>query len=179
MRMMRAMGPGSVSSFLKIALDVVFVVLWVMLAAVGLMVLAAILFSFNPSLIDGAALRSGSRRIVAQGPVMLGGLTAFGLLLTGVVVIVERLRRIFATLSAGDPFHPDNVRRLRVVGLVLAGLELGRYLVWAIGAWALPEAAAAAPEINPTAWFSVLVVLVLAEVFREGARLRREAELTI
>jgi hypothetical protein len=32
---------------------------------------------------------------------------------------------------------------------------------------------------NPTAWFAVLVVFVLAEVFREGARLRREAELTI
>ena len=32
---------------------------------------------------------------------------------------------------------------------------------------------------NLTAWFAVLVVFVLAEVFREGARLRREAELTI
>ncbi len=32
---------------------------------------------------------------------------------------------------------------------------------------------------NPTAWFAVLVVFVLAEVFREGARLRSEAELTI
>ncbi len=35
------------------------------------------------------------------------------------------------------------------------------------------------PHFNLTAWFSVLVVFVLAEVFREGARLRREAELTI
>ena len=34
-------------------------------------------------------------------------------------------------------------------------------------------------NFNLTAWFSVLVVFVLAEVFREGARLRREAELTI
>lgn len=30
-----------------------------------------------------------------------------------------------------------------------------------------------------TAWFSVLVVFVLAEVFKEGARLRAEANLTI
>jgi hypothetical protein len=35
------------------------------------------------------------------------------------------------------------------------------------------------PNFSLTAWFSVLVVFVLAEVFREGARLRREAELTI
>ena len=33
--------------------------------------------------------------------------------------------------------------------------------------------------VSLTAWFAVLVVFVLAEVFREGARLRREAELTI
>ena len=35
------------------------------------------------------------------------------------------------------------------------------------------------PDFSLTSWFSVLVVFVLAEVFREGARLRREAELTI
>ena len=33
--------------------------------------------------------------------------------------------------------------------------------------------------ISITAWFAVLVIFVLAEVFREGARLRNEAELTI
>jgi hypothetical protein len=33
--------------------------------------------------------------------------------------------------------------------------------------------------VNLTTWFAVLVIIVLAEVFREGARLRGEAELTI
>ena len=33
--------------------------------------------------------------------------------------------------------------------------------------------------VNLTTWFAVLVIIVLAEVFREGARLRRDAELTI
>ena len=33
--------------------------------------------------------------------------------------------------------------------------------------------------LNLTAWFAILVVFVLAEVFREGARLRQDAELTI
>jgi hypothetical protein len=96
-----------------------------------------------------------------------------------VLVIVGRLRRIFMTLTAGDPFHPDNVRRLRLIGVILAALECGRYGVWAIGAWLLPGAVKAQPNMSLTAWFSVLVVFVLAEVFREGARLRREAELTI
>jgi hypothetical protein len=43
----------------------------------------------------------------------------------------------------------------------------------------LPGAGREQPNMSLTAWFSVLVVFVLAEVFREGARLRREAELTI
>lgn len=176
---MRALGPGSVSSFLKIILDVVFFALWIGVAAVTLMMLAAILFSFNPELIDNISIRTGGAEIAYSGPVLLGGLAAAGLYLAGVLVIVERLRKIFATLTAGDPFHPENVRRLRVIGLVLAGLELGRYVIYAVGMWALPGADITRPEFSPTAWFSMLVVFVLAEVFREGARLRREAELTI
>ena len=49
---MRALGPGSVSSFLKIILDVGFVALWIGLGAVALMMLAALLFRRNPDLID-------------------------------------------------------------------------------------------------------------------------------
>ena len=51
---------------------------------------------------------------------------------------------------------------------------------WAISNWLPPELVQESrPNFSLTAWFSVLVVFVLAEVFREGARLRREAELTI
>ena len=69
--------------------------------------------------------------------------------------------------------------RLRLIGLMLAGLELGRYGFWAASAWLLTGVNRQEPDLSLTAWFSVLVVFVLAEVFREGARLRREAELTI
>ena len=34
-------------------------------------------------------------------------------------------------------------------------------------------------EVNLAVWFAVLVIIVLAEVFREGARLRQEQKLTI
>ena len=176
---MRALGPGSVSSFLKTILDVVFFALWAGVVLVGALMLLALLLSFNPELIDSISIRAGAAEIANLGPVMVGGLAAAALYMTGVLFIVDRLRRIFMTLTAGDPFHPDNVRRLRVIGLILAGLELLRYAVWAVGAWLLPGANEVEPNFSLTAWFSVLVVFVLAEVFREGARLRREAELTI
>jgi hypothetical protein len=174
---MRALGPGSVSSFLKIILDVVYAALWIGVAAVTLMVVAALLFTFNPDLLDDVSLSSG--QFASRWPAVTGGLAAASLYMAGVLLIVGTLRRIFVTLTAGDPFHPDNVRRLRLIGVILAALECGRYAVWAIGAWMLPGAVKAQPNMSLTAWFSVLVVFVLAEVFREGARLRREAELTI
>jgi hypothetical protein len=175
---MRALGPGSVSSFLKIILDVVFVALAIGAGVLALTTLAAVIVAADPTLLD--ATRRGDLK--AQGysaPLVILNLGAGALYIGGVLIIVERLRRIFATLTAGDPFHPDNVRRLRAIGLMLGALELGRHAVNAAHGWLTPHAAGIRIGFNPTAWFAVLVVFVLAEVFREGARLRREAELTI
>ena len=47
---MRALGPGSVSSFLKVILDVVYAGLWVLLGLVALGTIIALLFSFDPGL---------------------------------------------------------------------------------------------------------------------------------
>ena len=185
---MRALGPGSVSSFLKIILDVVFAALWIGVGVFALITLAALLLSLNPEMLpnfrlpgdDGENVRTTAMaELVRNGPSLTSGLFAAGLYLGGVLVIVGSLRRIFTTLTAGDPFHPDNVARLRLIGLMLAGLELGRYAFWAVSAWLLSGVNEREPKLSLTAWFSVLVVFVLAEVFREGARLRREAELTI
>ena len=60
----------------------------------------------------------------------------------------------------GHPTVPDLAFGARVVGVA-------------------PHQGRPAGGVSLTAWFAVLVVFVLAEVFREGARLRREAELTI
>ena len=174
---MRVFGPGSVSSFLKIILDVVYAALWIGVVVVTLMVVAALLFTFNPDLLDDISLSSG--QLASRWPAVTGGLAAASLYMAGVLVIVGCLRRIFTTLTAGDPFHPDNVRRLRLIGAILAALELGRYAFWGLSAWMLTGIGRNRPTLSLTAWFSVLVVFVLAEVFREGARLRREAELTI
>jgi len=176
---MRALGPGSVSSFLKIILDVAQVALSIGLGVVTTLGLAALIFHFDPKIVFqdadfSQADAASARRIIA------GGLLIGALYIAGVLVIVGRLRRIFSTLTAGDPFHPDNVRRLRTIGVVLAVLEIIRYPIMLITVWLAPEVMSKSGfGMNLTTWFAVLVVFVLAEVFREGARLRREAELTI
>ena len=169
---MRALGPGSVSSLLKTALDVVFVVLW---ATLGLFLVGALLAVLLPSDLD--IWRDLPARL--RGPILAAGLLGLALYVGVVLLIVENVRRVFLTLTAGDPFDPGNVRRLRTIGVGLAALELISYVINFFG-WMFRDLFRwEHSTFNPTAWFAVLVVFVLAEVFREGARLRAEADLTI
>jgi len=176
---MRTLGPGSISSFLKIILDVTWFALWALIAILALSAVATLLLAFNPEILSKLAFDSGAQRIELSPPTLAAGLVAIALYMAGVMLIVGNLRKIFTTLTAGDPFHPDNVARLRLVGLILAGLELGRYVFWVTAAVVMPGVNRAEVGLNLTTWFSVMVVFVLAEVFREGARLRQDAELTI
>lgn len=166
---MRALGPGSVSSVLKLVLDVVYFALWGVAGGFAFFALAALLLPSD-------MFRTGS---IAPGPILSVGLFAVVIYLSVLVLIVDFVRRIFRTLTAGDPFDPRNVQRLRAIGFALAGLELLSYTInafpWVFRNWLRWQHS----MFNPTAWFAVLVVFVLAEVFREGARLRSEAELTI
>ena len=95
-------------------------------------------------------------------------------------LIFRLLIRIVATLRVGDPFHPLNVRRLHQIGAAFASVTLG---VW-IGQFLVARFVRGAMEapslfdlITPS--FAVVILVVIAEVFREGARLRRESELTV
>lgn len=180
---MRALGPGSVSSFLKTILDVAyFITIAVLGGGAFLVVLALLSYGFVPE-----AFQRAATKLRIEGDVSFGQLAAlaailcvYGIFYLGsLLAILSRLRMVFATLTAGDPFHPENIRRLRLIGFVLAAMELGRYLFNTLLLGVAPDLSWNLDGFNITAWFSVLVVFVLAEVFREGARLRNEAELTI
>jgi len=202
--MLRALGPGSVSSVLKIGLDVFHVLLWIGLLFLTLVFLGALIA--QPFLHGGpgdamfselqAGSQDGSDRItingddltpqqvvaLIRGPAIPVGCAFLMLSVGALAVITGRVRLVFGTLTRGDPFHPLNARRLRLIGFTLGALELLNQLAPDLVFLLLPEGVGERRfgiNFNFTAWFSVAVVLVLAEVFREGARLRREAELTI
>jgi hypothetical protein len=177
---MRALGPGSVSSFLTVILNVVYWVLWV--GAIVSLVGAVVAPLLPPDLKVWSLAHFSLDENTTQAftPVLAAAVIAgVGLYAAGLLIIVGRLRAIFGALTAGDPFHPDNVRRLQIIGVALGGLEIGRYLGDRLIHAMVRSSDDRWFNLNLTAWFSVLVVFVLAEVFREGARLRREAELTI
>ncbi len=163
---------------LKTILDVVSVALVIGTVGAAALTIAVAVLAADPTLLDPTTTADLSAQglIGAPGLVLLAAAFFY---LGGVLVIISRLRRIFATLTAGDPFRPENVGRLQLAGAMLAALELSRYPYALLSHWVGSGGSGARFGFNPTAWFAVLVVFVLAEVFREGARLRREAELTI
>ncbi len=171
------------SSLLKIVVEVVYAAFCV--AAAALLIAGLSLLLLQPFIGGAIKLDAGGSHAggAASPPLALPALSLALLVMAayamGLVVVFNRLRRVFGTLTQGDPFQPQNVGRLRVIGLALIGLELVGYGLKMALAFVFPGRAASGLSLNLTAWFAILVVFVLAEVFREGARLRHDAALTI
>ena len=173
---MRFLGPRSISSLLKTALDVVY---YGLLSLIVVVVLAALALLVVPNMAAEMVRRFDLSANMSSGMEALMML-AFALSLGGYLLVTYLTRQVFCTLAEGDAFHPDNTRRLRWIGFGLAGLEILSYAGRAFMEHVLHVRLDQGYGLRAvTAWFSVLVVFVLAEVFREGARLRQEADLTI
>jgi len=68
---MRALGPGSVSSFLKVALDVIYVALWVWIGLLSAISLVVLLMSFNPELLTNRLRVNGNvDELTSNGPLL-------------------------------------------------------------------------------------------------------------
>lgn len=174
-----ALGPGPITRLLGVALGAAF---WALAIATCAVILAFIFTTFVPLGPLGLTVTAGDEGTSVPVPrayvlFALGAIIAY---LGGFALILRNLRAMVHTLRIGDPFHPDNVSRLKQIGLTLAtvtgGAWMGQTLVSRLVRGAL-EPPSLFNLVTPA--FSVLVVFVLAQVFREGARLRRESELTI
>lgn len=175
---MRAFGPGSLSSFLKAALDVAYALLWALAAALALAVAGGLLtlpFAGAGATGPVAELAALARR----GWETAGAVVGAAAYLAALIVVADRLRRVFGTMTAGDPFAPENVGRMRAIGVALIAVEAAAYALRFAASGLFPRVSRPGVDINATGPLAILVVFVLAEVFREGARLRAEAELTV
>jgi cytochrome bd-type quinol oxidase subunit 2 len=121
------------------------------------------------------------------GPVLLLGMLWTG----GTTLIVRRLQRLFDSFTSGEPFKKENADHLRVIWVTMLILEVAKIIIIGV-AFALVASHGMLGEIKSDAdadihfdgvdlspWISILILIVLAEVFREGARLREEQDLTI
>lgn len=175
----RGPGLGSMSRALGAILAAAY---WILLCLTIIMLVSLVAMVFLPlgDLNLTASSEDGGTAVPVPRAYLLFGLGAVTAYFGGFALISRQLRRMVHTLRRGDPFHPDNVGRLRQIGLTLAvvtgGAWIGQTLVSRLVRGAM-EPPGVFDLVTPA--FSLLVVFVLAEVFREGARLRRESELTI
>lgn len=196
---MKALGQGSIASVIKVGLSVAGVVLWVGLGVVGLVAAAALAagvfaqvsgpFSVDTDLAvttSGIVLR-GDNLESLPWPFVSAVLLAAAVGLGGALAIVHRLRRLFENFTSNEPFNRANADHLRAIWIILLAMELARYgfalaVGWSAAIYGQPQGLdrlMIEPGFDLSTWTSILVLIVLAEVFREGARLREDQDLTI
>jgi len=178
-RLMPRLAQGQMTRMLGVALWAAF---WILALTTLAAILLFIFMAFVPLGPIGLTVTTsdGGTNVPVPRAYILFAMGAITGYLGGFTLILRHLRVIIRTLRMGDPFQPANVSRLKQIGVILAvvtgGAWIGQYMVSRLVRCEL-EPPSIFDLITPA--FSVLVVFVLAEVFREGARLRRESELTI
>jgi hypothetical protein len=194
---MKALGKGSIASIVQVGLQISWIVLWVAAGLLGLFLLtyiAVVLLiqngALSPDLLEPGTQQYGPFTVVIDTeerlvvPLMAPGLLAAAVAVAGALIIVQRLRRLFKNFTSGEPFSRDNAKHLRAIWITMLVMELSRYAIWAIATGLVlvgepRESAEIDSPVNFMTWGSILILIVLAEVFREGARLKEEQELTI
>ena len=221
---MKALGKGSLSSFLVILVNAAWYLVALALAVtvlfliagsqvgvqldaggapsveIGPHVMMSIPVSFSvdpqthtvtaPSLgIEQAQLRDvrGALKFIPQrGTFFVGNaVLAVGMLALALWVLGQ-LRALLRTLRDGKPFAPANAVRIRRIAWAAIFGELARSaLVFFENHYAATHFLSeglhfgARPEVNVLAIVNGLIILVVAEVFRIGARLDEDQSLTV
>ena len=94
----------------------------------------------------------------------------------------RQLSAIVGTVSAGDPFVPENAVRLRRMGWVMLAVEVVGAPVMEILAGRLSAVAGDGGvqfRLDGTGLLTVLTLFILARVFRVGAAMRQDLEGTV
>lgn len=100
---------------------------------------------------------------------------------------LRKIRAIFRTLKEGDPFVLENASRIRFLGVATIAFELlyRGAIFWMYFAFVANQFGISGVSLRPLfePSFAILgaglILIVIAEVFRVGAELRSEQELTI
>jgi len=164
---MRAIGKGSLASLLAMGLHFTRIILWV--AFIGLAV--AMLVVPVATLISGAM--DGGIGVSAEKYLNIAHhFVTFAVML----FVVNRLLEILQTLRFGSPFVKENADRFRGLGYALL---IGEGAKFVFGFMSLIMDAEVEMNSSIISWLSIIAVFVLAEVFREGARMKEEQDLTV
>ncbi len=170
--MIKAIGKGSLASILAVALHVIRVIVWIAFAGLSAAVVAVPFIPAVARLVAGADADLDIDIDAGDFVEILKHFITFGVLL----YVVERLLEILKTLRFGSPFVKENADRFRKLGWALLIGEGSKIL---IGIFAEIFDAEIDAGLDGITLIAVVAVFVLSEVFREGARMKEEQDLTV
>ena len=154
--------------------------------AIALVIAMPVLIFFRADIVAEYAEASGNPDAVF--PVFTAvGVMAIGLaIVAAMFVFFGRLRRIIDTVGDGDPFDPANADRLSLMGWLMLGVQLLFLPATALGvhlAQYADELENAHVTIDGGLDLSgillVVILFILARVFRHGAAMRADLEGTV
>lgn len=186
----KPLGEKSLSSSLAVALKVARVVLSVTFACVVVAAIVGIPVSILVATkgLSTRILNGPGNNVLAIWTVAIPTLVYALVATRGALSIVRRLESVFASFVANRPFARDNAAHLRAIWVTLVVIEITRITAFVLMHGLTPAFFDAAKVIFPSnlgdpidlvRWFLIFVVLILAEVFRQGTRLSEETELTV
>jgi hypothetical protein len=182
----RTLGPNSLSSILVTILKLAgaFVAIGVVATvAIWLMTIGVAVFNHGHPLTGEFMGTKDVPTLFARVPL----LTYHALAALCALLVIRRLQNLLTSFVASDPFAPDNAGHLRVIWVTLLVVEVAKLfasgLSHALSPFAqgavLPQSMVIDNPVDLQRWFLIFVIIVLAEVFRIGAALRKETELTV
>jgi hypothetical protein len=195
---MRFFGKKSVSSILGICLTVAWYA-GIALTAAGLWTMGVLIF-MNQEKLLGILQKPGvsfnleadfltvkmpmtvlkSPRVLAGFMAMASVKMAFGL------AVIFQLKKIFTSLCAGPVFKEENAKRIRMIGILTFASAFAEMIVSGLmGSAVVHDIVLAGAKIQASidlsleTIFAGFVFLVLGEIFRHGAQLQTEQDLTV
>ncbi|KLE34548.1 DUF2975 domain-containing protein [Aurantiacibacter luteus] len=95
----------------------------------------------------------------------------------------DRLVRIVRTVGEGDPFQPANAQRLSQMGWLMLGVQVLTVPLGALGMFVArtfeEQGGTGDMVIDPSGIIMIVVLFILARVFRHGAAMREDLEGTV
>ena len=156
------------------------------IGATALVIATGALLIFKDKLILEYAQEVGDPNAVFPVFILIGVMLIGLAMIAAMFVFFGKLRAIIGTVGEGDPFQPDNADRLSMMGWLMLGVQLLMLPATALGV----QLAKFADELEDvhltfdggfdlTAILLVIILFILARVFRLGAAMREDLEGTV
>ena len=156
------------------------------IAGIALLIGIPALFIFQSDIAAELAAEVGEQ--AAELPLLsIAALMAMAVVVVGMIFLFfDRLRKIIGTVGEGDPFAPANAQRLNAMAWLLLGVQIIAIPMAGVGLTLAKWADATGHEsitidagLDLTGILMVVVLFILARVFRIGAAMREDLEGTV